>query len=80
MNLKIPNGIRLTFQPAYNPELQPAEHLWAFVDEPLANTFFETIEDLDLAVGQRCLALTEQIDFIKSCTLFHWWPENHDRN
>ena len=23
-----------------SPELRPAEHLWQFVDEPLANTYF----------------------------------------
>jgi hypothetical protein len=36
-HLSVPDGIRLVFQPAHSPELQPAEHLWAFVDEPLAN-------------------------------------------
>ena len=38
-NLSVPDGIRLVFQPAHSPELQPAEHLWAFVDEPLANCY-----------------------------------------
>jgi transposase len=50
-NLAVPDGIRLVFQPAYSPELQPAEHLWAFVNEPLANRCFATIESLDQAVG-----------------------------
>jgi hypothetical protein len=45
-NLAVPDGIYLVFQPAHNPELQPAEHLWAFVDEPLANHCFATIESL----------------------------------
>jgi hypothetical protein len=31
------------------------EHLWAFVDEPLANRCCATIESLDHAVGERCL-------------------------
>jgi len=26
------DGIRLVFQPPQSPELQSAEHLWAFVD------------------------------------------------
>jgi transposase len=46
-NLAVPDGIRLVFQPSHSPELQAAEHLWQFVDEPLANRYFETIEDLD---------------------------------
>ena len=73
-NLVVPEGIRLVFQPSHSPELQPAEHLWAFVDEPLANTYFETIENLDKVVGERCVALMEQQNMISASTLFHWWP------
>jgi hypothetical protein len=47
--LAVPEGIRLVFQPAHSPELQPAEHLWALVDEPLAYHCFATIESLDHA-------------------------------
>ena len=50
-NLAIPDGVRLVFQPAHSPELQPAEHLWEFVDEPLVNTYFESLEALDQTVG-----------------------------
>jgi transposase len=78
-NLAVPDGIRLVFQPAHSPELQPAEHLWRFVDEPLANRCFATIESLDHAVGQRCLALTHQCDIIRDSTLFHWWPRQQQR-
>lgn len=74
-NLEVPDGIRLVYQPAHSPELQPAEHLWAFVDEPLVNTYFETIEDLDKAVGERCVALMAQTSMIRDSTLFHWWPQ-----
>ena len=62
------------FQPAHSPELQPAEHLWAFVDEPLANRCFDTIESLDQAVANRCITLTHQSNAIRDSTLFHWWP------
>jgi transposase len=70
----VPDGVRIVFQPTRSPELQPAEHLWAFVDEPLVNRYFETIEDLDQAVGERCLALTQQPDIIRRSTHFRWWP------
>ncbi len=73
-NLVVPDGIRLVFQPAHSPELQPAEHLWAFVDEPLANRCFETIGSLDQAIANRCLALTQQPHMICDSTLFYWWP------
>jgi hypothetical protein len=74
--LAVPDGIRLVFQPA---ELQPAEHLWQFVDEPLANKCFDTIEDLDKAVGECCVALAEQRDMIRDSTLFHWWPRLREK-
>jgi DDE superfamily endonuclease len=64
-NLKVPDGVRLVFQPAHSPQLQPAEHLWAFVDEPLANKYYETLDDLDKVVGARCVALTDQCDTIR---------------
>jgi transposase len=73
-NVSLPDGIRLVFQPSHSPELQPAEHLWQFVDEPLANTYFDAIEDLDKAVGERCVALMNQHDMVRASTLFHWWP------
>lgn len=73
-NLAVPSGLRLVFQPAHSPELQPAEHLWEFLDEPLANRCFETLKDLDNAAGQRCIELTQQTEAIRASTLFHWWP------
>jgi hypothetical protein len=73
-NIRMPDGIHPVFQPAHSPQLQPAEHLWVFVDEPLANRCFDTIESLDQAVGDRCVTLTQQPDMIRASTLFHWWP------
>jgi len=73
-NLSVPEGIRLVFQPSHSPELQPAEHLWAFVDEPLVNTCFQTIEKLDTTVGERCVALIQQREILRASTLFHCWP------
>ena len=73
-NLTVPDGIRLVFQPAHSPQLQPAEHLWAFLDEPLVNRHSDTIEELDNTVGERCVALMQQKQMISASTLFHWWP------
>jgi transposase len=74
-NLAVPDGIRLVFQPSYSPEVQPAEHLWEFVDEPLVNTYFETIRELEKVVSKRCVELIGQQDMIRASSLFHWWPE-----
>jgi transposase len=75
-NLPVPDGIRLVYQPPRSPELQPAEHLWPLVDEPLVNRHFATIDDLDAAVAERCCLLHQDPDIIKSHTNFHWWPKS----
>ena len=75
-NLAFPDGISPVYQPPYSAELQPAEHLWPFVDEPLVNKHFTTIGDLDAVVAQRCCALIESQTAIASATDFHWWPKS----
>jgi hypothetical protein len=59
-NLKIPAGIRLIYLPPYTPELQPAETLWALVDEPIVNQHIATIAELDEKIAAQCTALAEQ--------------------
>ena len=71
-NLAVPDGVRLVFQPSHSPGLQPAEHLWEFVDEPLVNTYFKTIQDLEKLAGERCVALTRQREMIRASTLACW--------
>jgi len=74
-NLKIPDGIRLVYLPPYSPELQPAETLWALVDEPIVNKHIATIEELEAKISQRCVALAEEPEQIKTRIGFHWWPK-----
>jgi transposase len=71
-NLAVPDGIRLAYLPPYSPELQPAEHLWPILDEPLANQYFETLADLERVVANRCRGLDG--DQLSLGTNFHWWP------
>ena len=73
-NLTLPDGIRLVFQPSHSPELQPAEHLWQFVDEPLANTYFETIDRLDKVIGKRCVARGDLRESPVRCGVTHRCP------
>ena len=72
-NLVVPDGIRPVYLPPYSPELQPAEHLWPVLDEPLANHYFATLADLEQVVAQRCRVLNR--DQLKPGTNFHWWPK-----
>ena len=72
-NLVVPDGIRLVYLPRYSPELQPAEHLWPVLDEPLANRSFGTLAELEPVVTERCRIL--KTDQLKPRTNFHWWPK-----
>ena len=72
-NLAVPDGIRPVYLPPYSPELQPAEHLWPVLDEPLANHYFGTLAELEHVVTERCRVLNH--DQLKPGTNFHWWPK-----
>src|SRR3954465_9330053 len=72
-NLVVPEGPRPPHFPGYSPELQPAEHLWPVLDEPLANRYFATLADLARVVTERCRILNR--DQLKPGTNFHWWPK-----
>src|SRR5207237_201734 len=74
-NLKIPDGVRLLFLPPYTPELQPAEHLWEVVDEPIINKHIPDLETLDAIVSERCAALANDRQTLKGRAGFHWWPK-----
>jgi hypothetical protein len=52
--VEVSDGIHLLFQPAYSPEVQPAERLWAVTDEVLANADFDTIDELVHAQEDQC--------------------------
>lgn len=75
-HVQVPPGIELEFLPPYSPELQPAERLWSLVDEPIANRAFDSLEELEQVLSERCCHLSEQMSSqIQALTRFHWWPE-----
>lgn len=78
--LAVPDGVRLVYLPPYTPELQPAEHLWALVDEPVVNRHFKTIDDLDTVLDQRCRFLSQDRQLVAAHVHFHWWPNPISRN
>jgi transposase len=72
--LEVPEGIHLEFLPSHSPELQPSERLWPLSNEGVANRYFEEIEELEEALAERCVALSNQPELIGSYTRYHWWP------
>ena len=68
----VPDGTSLAFLPPYAPELQPAERLWALVDEPIVDRHVVSSHELDAIIAERCRRLDAAA--IKSHTDFHRWP------
>jgi transposase len=58
--VEVPEGIDLEFLPSASPELQPSERLWPLSNEGVANRHFEEIEELEEALVERCVALSNQ--------------------
>ena len=73
-HVKVPKGIHLFFLPAYSPELQPAERLWPLTNQPIANRCFESLDELEVVLCDRCRRLLQQQELIRGLTFFHWWP------
>ena len=70
--LVVPEGISLVFLPPYSPELQPAEHLWSLVDEPMVNWHVASLDELSTTIAARCRQLDAAT--LQPHTDFHWWP------
>jgi transposase len=73
--VRVPEHVHLLFLPPYSPELQPVEHLWPHTNSVLVNRHFASIEELEAAQIERCVALQGRPELIRSTTLFHWWPK-----
>ena len=69
-----PPHLDFYFLPAYSPELQPAEQLWPFTDTPLFNRWVATLDPLADVLADQCRWLQDQLNLIRSATLFTWWP------
>ena len=73
-DLAVPDGVHIEYQPAYTPELQPAERLWPLTNEAVANRSFLSLEPLGEVIANRCRQLSDQPDTIRHHTHFNWWP------
>jgi hypothetical protein len=65
----------ILFLPPYSPELQPSEPLLPLTYTALVNRLFDSIEELEETLAQRCASLQAQPHVVHSTTLFHWWPQ-----
>ncbi len=77
-DLQVPENIRLIFQPAYSPEVNPVEHLWEELREKyLHNRAFSSLEELTGVLCQGLRELTEDKARLHSMMFFpHFRMEN----
>jgi transposase len=59
--LHIPDNIALHFLPPYSPELNPAEKMWRWIKDRIANRVFDCLDTLSEAVCNIVKALTPEI-------------------
>lgn len=71
--LVVPANMRLLFLPAYSPELNPAEHLWAALREDcFANHVFTDLDAVECALTKGLSALETDPQRTQSMTGFGW--------
>lgn len=65
----------MEFLPSHSPELQPAERLWTLTNELIANRSFDSLDEVEEILIQRCRQIIDQPDFVHGLTNFHWWSK-----
>lgn len=73
--IRWPQNVVPLFIPPYSPELNPAERLWTWVRERLANRVFNTLKDLVDAIANVVAGWNKHKADLKSMTLYHWIEE-----
>ena len=70
-DLQVPENMRLIFQPAYSPEVNPVEHLWEEVREKyLHNRVFPSLEALIEVLCQALVELADDKQRLRSMMFF----------
>ena len=71
--LQIPANISILLLPPYSPELNPVELIWRQLRQrKLSNRLYPTIDDLEAAVDEAWLWISNQQDELSSLCLFPW--------
>ena len=72
--LSFPDNVRFIYQPAYSPELNPAEHLWEELREKeLANKAFDSLDTLEDALCEGLNQLASHPQRLRSLTDFPYF-------
>lgn len=72
-DLKVPKTMRLILLPPYSPELNPAEHIWAWLRQNVfKNTVFESLDAVTDTLCDGLKSLSMRPDLVQSLTCFEW--------
>ena len=74
--LDIPPNIVLLFIPPYSPELNPAEKMWYYFKDRIANEIFKTLDDLSIRLSKLIIDLKNET--IKSITAYDYYINNYN--
>ena len=75
-DLEIPHNIELVFLPPYSPELNPAEKIWRYFKDRIANQIFKTLDDLSSRLSELIIELKNET--IISITAFDYYVNNYN--
>jgi transposase len=75
-DLQIPTNIELVFLPPYSPELNPAEKMWRYFKDRIANKIFKTLDDLSSRLSELIIELNNET--IISITAFEYYINNYN--
>ena len=72
-DVRIPENMRLVWQPPYSPQCNPVEHIWDEIREKwFPNLVFKSIEDVENTLVQALVVLENDRDRTQSITGFDW--------
>lgn len=65
-SLTIPDNIGLIFLPAYSPELNPAEKMWAILKRAFTGKLYKTLDEVSHFISKETKEFTRQA-VIQTC-------------
>ena len=72
-NLKKFESVRIIYQPAHSPELNPVEHLWEHIREKFfRNAYWTSMELLESVLEEILIKVEKSKAIIQSLVGFHW--------
>jgi hypothetical protein len=77
--LEIPENIQIFPLPPYTPELQPVECSWPLLREPIANKYFDNLDNLEDVIAKRCAWLNKNPETVRGAVGFSWIQDIEDR-